>query len=289
MQNLLCSFVSMIMISGLVGCVELKDPHKDPEPPPRPSSSSTVLSEDLGELVVDQPLKIMNGRLVSEEDLFQLNHANKAAINWTPGKVELAFKKLSFTNKGVLLIYGNQVILKTQELESDHGRIITFPEGDKAAADVAGLDGGLLNLSAEKASGAITFEMRGQAGGDGTPGRPGRPDDQGRLLCETAFGENGKVGRNGGKSGLLSVKISDFQNLAYDVIVQPGAGGQGGAGGVNVLKATNHPEIEFLYYWGAKERCNPTDGLTQGPGQNGALQMATIFLGSQILTYPRPL
>lgn len=178
--------------------------------------------------------------------------------------IALQFQRVFFAQDSVLITNGENLQIKAEGIYFHHALIQTFDAGQTAAIGKEGRSGGLLDFQADKMSGDVVVELRGENGGQGlegpppdeklqgangfpgvaaeaaskvcapselmcgeckAPAKPGGPGEQGRE------GYRGGTGRRGGLSGELRWSSGDTSNLNWRVLKVPGLGGSGGMGG----------------------------------------------------------
>lgn len=174
---------------------------------------------------------------------------------------DLRVYSLTLKNNARIVTNGNHLRLFARKVIVEGGSIISFEEGNQAAADGApgekgkdGLDGGSVSLEhIASVEGLFPIHLSGQdggRGGDGTVGPPGFQGARGRA-AEPGFidckrgGETGSQGSPGGKGGtggtggnggsggkLILVVDSGVVNKALTFDAPSGHPGQGGAGGI---------------------------------------------------------
>lgn len=186
-------------------------------------------------------------------------------------RVEVSgFNRVFLSAKTRIRVKEQSLVIVTNELVSNGGRIETFRSDDEAGVGEAGRNGGLILIQAKKAKGTLTLNIEGERGGQGVSGRKGRDGHPGArgadgrwgvnegggprsANCEDYRGSlygcsrpgdggqggngenagNGEKGQKGGDSGKLVVKISDVSEAKIIVDVKGGKGGLGGAPGVS--------------------------------------------------------
>jgi hypothetical protein len=129
-------------------------------------------------------------------------------------------RKLHFSYGSVLLTKGNSLTIRAQELQSDGGSILTFPEDQTADPGKPGRSGGNIVIEAAQASGYLSVVMRGEKGGRGSFG----------FNNDNGLGGRGGSGFSGGNSG--SLYLGAMLGIKIAVKIIPGEGGTGGVGGV---------------------------------------------------------
>lgn len=233
----------LVMFIGLVGCIEVKGPDQDSGPAPLIEPTS------MNRLVVDQPLFFWDGRFVNE---FEWENIQLKKLTPERSDYEMIFDEIIFEKDGTLYTNGFNLRLHTKKLESEAGRLATFPKNQKAFMNVAGRSGGSVLLDVDEAQGNLFIEMRGEGGGDGQQGKA--PDAKlkgkdgskrmrppvGRYGIGTVQitqptaglkGYKGKDGQDGGNTGTLEMHIRDYAKFKFFPTREPGQGGQGGQGG----------------------------------------------------------
>lgn len=247
MKNVVKFATLMSLMTPLVSCVEFKD--NEPEAKPM------VEVQAVNRLIVDRPLFIFNGRIVTAEDLeYEKFRRTQNASGSIPEKketsdVEFKFDELYFAEGGVLYTMGANVRIHARTLSSANGRIITFPADQKAAVGSKGKDGGHILLNIGRGEGTLLIEMRGEVGGDGVParlpdaalkgitgakgkdGNCGAISDNGERGGKGLKGYPGYDGARGGGTGTLELIIEDSNQFTYVLQKIPGLGGTGSEGG----------------------------------------------------------
>lgn len=201
------------------------------------------------------------------------------------------FGRLIFRERSILTTDGFRVHWTFETLTADHALLRTFEPGSEAPDVVRnpmqddnewgdkvdspehrrlidGKSGGEIDITADKATGLLAIEMRGQHGARGFDA--GKPDEKLRgasgpnadvndlrhdafVASQNRFqqayfptcphnrvggtggqgqqGYPGGRGGDGGGTGALILNIRDLKDLEYKVTRFPGEGGEGGAGG----------------------------------------------------------
>lgn len=204
-------------------------------------------------------------------------------------------QRLFMSTKSKILTMGHPLKIEVQRLYSSGGIIETFPEGTKALTNVEGRSGGSIEIAMTEGIGDLTFFLRGENGGDGANGPewdhpqadapPAARDGKGVCfpiggICDCIIppangnngpkgnkGHTGYPGMNGGKSGSLSIKISEpndeFQTFIHKSAGAPGRGGLGGPG-----QKGGNPSIAGRT--GHHTCTRARNGVALGDGETGA-------------------
>ncbi len=190
----------------LSGCIEVRDPEKTPD---TQVAQESAPSETLDDLVIDQPMFLIEGKILTVRDIKQIKFDEERELSQEPTTVELKLRKLTFTENGSLQIFSNDLVLEVEEIQSSNGRIYTYPQGTKAGLANNGRDGGRINLLANFASGRLLLEFRGEEGGDGFSADPDPTPLFHRNICRYQRGKRGADGKRGGKSGYIEAIIKN--------------------------------------------------------------------------------
>ncbi len=240
-------FVTIFLAATqLCACVEIRDNKKTEEAPPM------VEVQRYGDMLVDQPMYIYDGRILSAADL---GVAQKETAKSASKDFEFRFDRLTITDRGTLYTLGNNVRLHVADLQAA-GVITTFPEDQTAAQNKEGRSGGHILVDIEKGEGSLSIILRGERGGqglkgdkpdasmmgiNGAPGKNGDAFGSNGICNGTATGGGpggkgkkgypGKNGKNGGDSGTLELNIKNVEGFTYSIQRKPGRGGERGEGG----------------------------------------------------------
>ncbi len=147
---------------------------------------------------------------------------------------------VEFTEEGVLYTLGNNVRLHIKNLVSKKGKITTFPKNAIAAFGHDGRSGGNIFVTIDNAEGHLSFELRGENGGEGLKGPT--PDEslkgptgafrslgKNPFICLGLPGESGGQGRKGftgmqgqrgGDSGTLELIVKAGEKFTSPVDIQ---------------------------------------------------------------------
>lgn len=162
----------------------------------------------------------------------------KERTDWTQ------YQRVYLMNRSVITTNGNDLNINATELISENAKVQTFSHNQKASIDNDGRSGGQITLVVEKATGNITFEMRGENGGDGKQERgyiKGPPVeisvDQIYLIA--------KNGKNGGNTGALFATFKDTSDLSIYYSRTVGVGGLPSQSSPPALPAVNGQDGKF--------------------------------------------
>lgn len=229
-MNKFISVILLVIVQLILGaCVELRDPEKreDSQAP-----ALVIAQESLKDLIVDEEMYVYQDQILTMDQIERLTY--KTVPDWTPGTQTLKYRRIVFSPQGKLFTLGNNLRLIAEELESDRGEILTFPEGTKAPEGTAGLHGGFITLQIQHPQGQLFVTLRGEHGGDG---RPGLDTVYFSSTCwsytrmSDLNAKPGDPGQRGGDSGSLRL-LTENQSL-FDLRRRRefGRGGQGGKAG----------------------------------------------------------
>lgn len=162
-----------------------------------------------------------------------------------------------YTGPYQLQIFAKKLVVKTG------AKIQSFPEGDTAGFNQKGLDGGLVEIKSELATGELYVYMNGQNSGQGKWGYIQAPF--GMLTRGACYPSWGPKGGNGGEAHLSFSESKDF-------IIHPrpssGAGGRLGEtsyqGNIPNFKNAEH----MVFYKSLKD---PTCSVAPVPSEAGFL------------------
>jgi hypothetical protein len=206
-------------------------------------------------------------------------HSGGSLVIAGPGETRtLAVHTLILSN-GTIVTNGQNLTIEVVDLISSNGRIVAF-EGTQQNAGRPGRDGGSVRLVVRgRISGALSVNLSGERGADGSAGTAGLPGSAGRegdnassgvFDCSRGAGAggpgtpgqrggDGEPGLNGGKGGSLVVEAADPASVrnAIRFVATGGPGGAGGAGGAGGRGGPGGP--------GGSPR-----GLCSGSGPRGA-------------------
>lgn len=179
------------------------------------------------------------------------------------------WRRVSAAPGTIISTLGQPFRLKAKEIEAPSLVVRSFSEEQAQKVDLKlPVDGGKMQIEAERARGVIYFELRGRDGRSGAegsaldpkskgePGKPGldgelrrvqvsscsRPGSCSKKKCtriptsgepgkEGPAGRKGGSGFRGGNTPELVVRIRDSKELRMDVLQREGRGGAGGNGG----------------------------------------------------------
>ncbi|PIS11674.1 MAG: hypothetical protein COT73_02730, partial [Bdellovibrio sp. CG10_big_fil_rev_8_21_14_0_10_47_8] len=149
------------------------------------------------------------------------------------------YHRVYFPKNTTLTTMGYQLIIQTDEIIAQGGKLQTFPPGSTSGTN--GRSGGSITLLAATASGELQVELRGQKGGEGPTapciinidpnfGRHGPPPFRTVQTVRTNMTLNQvpQVGFDGGDTGQLSVELRQEHSLKIKTAFEPGTGGIGG-------------------------------------------------------------
>jgi hypothetical protein len=146
----------------------------------------------------------------------------------------------------VLSTEGNNFHLRVKEIISRKGKIVTFPEDYKHEPNnnEKGKSSGLINITAERVWGLISFELRGLDAGSQTKVPSQQPRrgipvgyNNNKSQCQAARGTEGYQGQtgfsgyDGGDTGFVQMSVVEDSLFQVSFKYFPGHGGKGGAGG----------------------------------------------------------
>ncbi|WP_413569429.1 hypothetical protein ACLWBD_02590 [Bdellovibrio sp. HCB117] len=252
MKHKISKLMLFAALIPLWGCVEVKDKEVGVAPPATPAPK--MIERKFSDLVVNQDLYLYKGGFRTKQEMEALI-ANEG-LSRDVQTYSLQFQKITFSAEGRLFTMGHAVTLKAEELISEEGHILTFPEEQVAPLGHEGRHGGHIALIATNAEGLLNIVLRGENGGQGHPGKD--PDlalkgkkgkDANSGLCVNGNireactpdpggqglpGYQGLQGHRGGNTGTLSLEIkskSEFQPKIYRLVGKGGPGGVGGKGG----------------------------------------------------------
>jgi|GEM_PF-2247291 len=234
-----------VLTTVLSGCIEVKNGEEEPTVP------AMVEVQSEGRRVIDEPMYLYEGRFLTKTELDYELYKNPAGKKNATRDYEFSFTDLEITENGVLYTLGNNVRLHVQNLKTNNGTIVTFPEGATAVQGQNGRHGGHIFLHAQTAQGNLKVQLRGENGGRGVNGKapdaslkgvngapgictmmnsvlvpvPGKPGGKGLK------GYPGGSGGRGGDSGSLEIMITNGEGFSHQVEKIPGLGGKGGSGG----------------------------------------------------------
>lgn len=248
--------LGILVCANLIGCVEFKDTDEEQTSQPGTPTHTMVRVQKGDKLLVDRPLYVYEGKLLSEEEFEIYRKAGEEDAGQIKD-VEFQFEEVQFLENGALYTMGANVRIHAKKLNSERGKIVTFPEGQKARQGVPGRSGGHIFLNIGTATGELAIEMRGENGGDALPakapdenlkGAKGEDGEDG--LCvgfklkrtptdgkpggRGLTGYPGNDGQKGGDTGTLEILIKTPNQFTQSVEKNPGDGGVrslGGAGG----------------------------------------------------------
>lgn len=203
----------------VVSCIEVRDPATVDE------TAQVQEFETLEDFLIDEPMYLLEGKILTEKKINILEATMGRPLTENPSTIKLKFRKLTFTENGSLQIFSNDVFIEAEEIESNGGRIYTYPEHIKAHDNTPGRDGGHINFWAKFGSGRLFLDFIGEGGGDGVSVQ------QGLLVteppCDYRKGTAGANGQPGGKSGHIAANVEN-ERTPFEMIVRPIAG-KGGA------------------------------------------------------------
>lgn len=203
--------------------------------------TSLSLQTDSGLIQVQVPQDLVINQLIESTD------SNTEIKIQTNGRIFLgpAANLISFRKK---------LILSARELIFDRTILQNYTSTDRADINQEGQSGGDLILNAEKISGQLYVELRGQMGGKGLAGA----DFSGpSSLTNHQPGAKGSRGRSGGFSGNLILNTLDLSEAKIEVEFFSAAGGSGGEGG------RGQQGINF----GGSFSCTTRAGFCSNPGE----------------------
>lgn len=202
----------------------------------------------------------VKGEGFSKEQTFKLkkslivNSPVKLASLKVKDSSNFDLENLVLLEKAELLFEDRIVKIKTKNLISSRGRIVSYSERSQADNNQAGQNGGDLNLKTSNASGELKIELRGQNAGlqleipvakNSIPATPSHLNGKCQMnetndnhRCEGKKGlpgeegSKGKNGLNGGDTGRVTFETKSLENLKLKVSFHPGLGSQGGEGGL---------------------------------------------------------
>lgn len=297
-------FLTILSLSLLCNaCVEIRDNKKEETPPLK------IQEEVRDSLTISERMYFFNGKILNEQSYFREQKELLEAKAQPVKELKLRLQTLRIEKEGVLIIGDNWLHIQTNELISNHGAIITFPEGQKASDERNGRNGGTLFLEAKiAAQGILNVILRGEDGGKGAPGDKPGPELNGKdnnqsgepgtqhpgVICkygkaggpgeEGKQGHQGKTGMNGGDTGTMQIKIGEDKGLMISVEKIPGAygeggqGGQGGQGGLNGPRGFSACDINI----GARSRAEKgKEGPPGDHGQAGKTQEFCQIIGDK--------
>ncbi|MFM6926897.1 MAG: hypothetical protein ACKOX6_00445 [Bdellovibrio sp.] len=221
-------------------CVRLKDKDENNQ-----DLKVRLKSYEIQNLTIEEPMYLVNGKLVRRDDLAQVKEENYERPLGSQIEYELHFEHLNFKEGGVLYTMGQVVRIFVNDLDSRGGKIISVPDDAVAPLMAEGVSGGSVYLQAQHARGDLGLFMVGGQGGQGIKGAMGLDGDGstgmelrfseakgGKLYCGFGFrGGTGSEGARGGASGTADIVIYDDNNFDLHVNRQGGRGGNGGDGG----------------------------------------------------------
>ncbi|MES3036730.1 MAG: hypothetical protein V4736_02375 [Bdellovibrionota bacterium] len=245
-KKLVCLIVGLTLL--MQGCVEIQ--RKD--------------SKERGDeaAALNQPIKFFGDTDLNDESLDQLR-ASKALIRGAEFYV-IDAPSISFESGSKLITHGKNIIFRAPVIKSSTSSLIeTFPEGIRASKGMTGRSGGQILFSAGRVEGKFAFNLRGEAGGQGSQGLPpnetlrgadGKTGNSGLCRMENAGtpaitvvcssptrgfpgqpgkpGFSGKPGFAGGDAGNVTFEIVEQRSFeAFIEVNEPGLGGMGGPGG----------------------------------------------------------
>jgi len=131
--------------------------------------------------------------------------------------------------KANLISLDKKLTLKAHEIVFDRSVLQNFRASDVASSASNGRSGGDIYVVAQKISGVVFIELRGEQGGGGLVGA--QPADARDFNVTLQRGGTGGRGGRGGDSGNLIVEAMFFERSDFRVRFFAGLGGDGGAGG----------------------------------------------------------
>lgn len=213
------------------------------------------------------------------------------------------FHRVFFEQDSYLITNGESLQLIADEIHFNHAVIQTFEPGSMAAMGRDGRGGGFLDFRAQKISGNVFVELRGEHGGQGMPGpapdeklkgADGRPGispvsfqyascSGGQLFCGECKtpgtvgttgsrgdqGYPGGMGMRGGASGELRWRADSVEELNWQVQKLPGDGGAGGVGGLGGQGGKGGVTPAAMYCASVAAAADGAQGPVGLTGQNG--------------------
>lgn len=237
----------LLALINLTACVEIKDKNK-PGPSGR-SVSFVNLQKSSGVLLIDEPLYVYDGHILTEKAFLEYQSKRKPEDKIYSKEAEFFFHEITLTRRGALYTLGNNVRIHAESVNSDSGLISTFPENLVATIANQGRAGGHLMLEIGHGHGLVIVVMRGETGGKGLDGakpdasmkgQQGKTGPENTRECVTILGESGQPGlkghkgikgAKGGNSGTLEISLYDDSELKIRSERYAGFGGKGGEGG----------------------------------------------------------
>ncbi|MBX2995142.1 MAG: hypothetical protein KF681_09975 [Bdellovibrionaceae bacterium] len=135
--------------------------------------------------------------------------------------IEIKTSGRIFVTGSTLSTQGRSLVLSAHEIIFQQAMIQNFSLVTVAADQKAGAAGGNITIQAQKVSGRLFADLRGQAGGRGAKGADGKD-------LRVGVGDVGFAGMSGGASGDLIFDVVDSSEFQVQMNFAGGAGGQGG-------------------------------------------------------------
>ncbi len=112
------------------------------------------------------------------------------------------YSRAFFTENSILVTNGTPLKLELKEIVSLGGVIETFPDGAKSAPGVAGKTPETIQIYAERGTGQLRINTRGERGGDGTDGQDGVKGATGLAGAPGDWGMNPELYKNQFANGI---------------------------------------------------------------------------------------
>lgn len=266
---------------NLIACVEVRDPAKEDQ-----SIAQEVKTEQVppqnnvqegSDLIIDEEMYVYRGQILKQEGVRRImiedQVQGRPPINVdeeSPKEIApMKFRNVIFKSQGVLYTYGNHLKISAEFIDSNHGKIKTFPNNTKAKKGTPGRHGGSVTFDAKDAIGLLEFEMRGETGGDGFDGVNGYEDFCYNKPKEFFDAQPGQAGLRGGDSGFVTIFIQ-APSPKFDARIEthPGLGGIGGHPGTPsgcANGATWNPGNIAYRGVGGQDAPNGAAGIKQQP------------------------
>ena len=234
--------------------------------------------------IISVPLDSKEPKIISEWNIKTPTDLVLSDIEVDPSlenqnKISLTVNRLFIPkadrNNFSLLTEGKDFIINTGELIADDSVISTFKKDQKASINKNGLNGGLIIIKAARATGNLSFELRGEHGGDGVNGEPytsrapnganGTSADYNMFACNGEFNQQicycgrDTAHREAGKDGFPGGPGRDGSN--------GGRGGNSGAIKIEIAEKSPYFHVDILSQYG---------GYSGVPGRAGSPQQGGI-------------
>lgn len=149
------------------------------------------------------------------------------ALASATSEIEIETSGRIFVQSATLSTKGRSLKMSASEIHFEHALLQNFVFEGEAAKEKAGASGGNILIRAQKISGRLMIDLRGQKGGRGPKGADSRDL---RLP-----GDVGRAGMSGGASGDVTFDVVDSSDLQVQMTFTPGDGGQGGDEGNPIM------------------------------------------------------